>query len=219
MENQTTQPKRSIWQRERPASWFIVLLIILIFFSFITYVLSGKKENSSQIQQTQEQQVTKDQNQEIEQQQNERFEQDKEAIRSFYREIVVYDTKVANYFTTTREKISQTSDYLLYQALITAEQNMDQYSRGVELIEIPEIYNQDDQKQLKNALSLLTLTYEGRSGYFGYYAKALDETTNADILKKKNQAVALGEQAHEFEIEAIEKLVEILDKYDLTDEY
>ena len=96
---------------------------------------------------------------------------------------------------------------------------MDQYAIAIGFTEIPDIYDKDDQKQLKSAISSLALTYGGRSGYFGYYAKALDETTNAGVQKKKDQAIALGEQAHEFEIEAIEKLVEILDKYDLTDEY
>lgn len=224
MGNKTLQLKKNIWQKKRPVNWFIVSIILIILLIILVFIINGgeekKEDNLAQISQSsQEQQATEDQRQETEQEQAERFEQDKEIIRSFYREVVAYDTKVANYFTTAREKISQTSDHLLYQALITAKQDMEQYAVGIGLVEVPDIYNKDDQKQLKSALSSLALAYGGRSGYFGYYAKALNETTNAGVQKKKNQAVALGEQAHVFEMEAIEKLVEILNKYGLKDEY
>jgi len=206
-------------------SWILIFGGIILFV-ILVFIISGggeKKEDNlaqiSQPQNSQEQQMMENKKQETEQEQAEKFEQDKEIIRSFYREVVAYDAKVANYFTTAREKISQTSDHLLYQALITAKQNMEQYAIEIGLVEVSNIYDKDDQKQLKSAISLLALAYDGRSGYFGYYAKALDEITSAGVQKKKNQAVALGEQAHVFEMEAIEKLVEILNKYGLTDEY
>lgn len=229
MKNQILKSKKeNIWWKKRITNWPIVLsitsIIILVVIGTSINALDDldnifhKKDNPSQEGQIIKEQI---QEQETKQEQIERFEQDKEAIRSFYQEIVVYDTKVVNYYTTTREKISKSTlvGYQLYQAFINAKENMDLYSRGIEAIEIPDIHNKDDEKKLKQARSSLTLTYMSRSNYFGSYAEALDEKTNAGIQKKKNLAIAFEQQAHQLEMEAIKNLVEVLDKYDLSDEY